>query len=142
METSASHSNAPLLKLRTNRGAGEFFILTLLTASLYSIVVFTHISTEINDIASRHDGKKTMHFCLVLVLGLLSFGIVPLIWTHRLSNRMGVELMRRQLPYEFSARAFWLWCILGAFILVGPIVYVHRLMRSMNYLAADYNRAG
>lgn len=142
METPVTQQNAPLIPLRTNRGAGEFFILTLLTASLYSIVVFSHISTEINDIASRHDGKRTMHYCLVLVLGLLTFGIVPLVWMHQLSNRIGDELRRRRLPRELSATTFWGWCIAGAFIGVGPIIYIHKLMHAINYLAADYNRAG
>lgn len=25
---------------------------------------------------------------------------------------------------------------------IGPLVYIHKLMHAMNYLAADYNRVG
>ena len=46
--------------LRTNRGLAKFFFLSLITFNIYGIVVMSHISTEINQIASKNDGKNTM----------------------------------------------------------------------------------
>lgn len=44
----------------------------------------SNISTDINTIASRYDGKKTMHYCLVLfIFSWLTLGIVPLSGTIR-----------------------------------------------------------
>ena len=101
------------------------------------------VSTDINVIASRYDGKKTMHFCLLLFLySWLSCGIVPFVWHHRLSNRIGAELRRRGIPYSFSANTFWSWSVLGSFIGIGPLVYTHKLFKAMNKLSQHYNVNG
>ncbi|SRR5574344_367881 len=143
-ETSTNGSaNAPVVQLRTNRGLAKFFFLSLITFGIYALVVMSHISTEINSIASRHDHKKTMHFCLVFfIFSWLTMGIVPLVWFNNISSRIGMELKRRNLPYEFSARTFWGWFILGSLIIVGPFIYFHKLMKAMNTLAQDYNVRG
>ena len=39
-----------------------------------------------------------MNYCLVvLIFSWLTMGIVPLVWAHRFSNRVGSELLRRNL---------------------------------------------
>ena len=131
-------------QLRTDRGLIKFVLLSLITFGIYGIVVMSHISTEINDIASKHDGKHTMHYCLVFfVLSWLTFGIYPLIWYHNLSNRIGNELTRRNLAYSFSAGTFWGWGFLGILLFgIGPLVYLYKLLTAMNTLAADYNKVG
>ena len=101
------------------------------------------ISTDINVIASRYDGKKTMHYCLlVFIFTGLTFGIAPLVWYHRISKRIGNELNRRGISYSFGAGSFWGWNILGALIGIGPLVYTHKLFKAMNKLCADYNVNG
>ncbi len=133
----------PAGQLQTNRGLVKFILLSLITLGIYSIVVMSKISRDINILAGRYDGKKTMHFCWILFLfSWLTFGIVPLIWYHRLSDRMGTELVRRGIDYRFGAGSFWLWCILGSLIVVGPFVYTHKLLKAMNLLCADYNEKG
>ena len=85
-----------------------------------------------------------MHYCLVtLVLGGLTCGILPLIWMHQLSDRIGNELKRRNLGYDFGAGTFWLWGILGSMLCgVGIIVYWYKLCKAMNLLCEDYNNRG
>jgi len=140
METNV---NAPAMQLRTNRGLAKVFFLSLITFGIYSIVVESHISEELNLIASRHDGRKTMHFCLIyFIFSWLTFGIVPLVWYHRTSDRMHGELVRRQIDYSFGASDFWLWCVLGSLIIVGPYIYIHKRMKAMNLINADYNQKG
>ena len=134
---------APIAQLKTNRSLLKFILLSLVTFGIYSIVVMSSISTDINTIASRYDGKKTMHYCLVLfVLSGLTLGIFPLIWKHQLSERIGNELTRRGIDFQFGAKTFWLWGVLGSFILVGPFIYTHKLLQSMNLLCEDYNVRG
>ena len=115
----------------------------MITFGIYGLVVMSAVSTDINAIASRYDGKKTMHYCLVVfVFSWLTLGIVPLVWSHKISNRIGNELTRRGISYSFGASTFWLWGVLGSLILVGPFIYTHKLLKSMNLLAANYNVNG
>ena len=129
--------------LKINRSLVKFILLSLITFGIYGIVVLSGISSDINTIASRYDGKKTVHYCLMyFVFSWLTLGIYPLIWYHGLSKRIGNELKRRNIPYSFGAGSFWGWNVLGAFIVVGPLVYSYKLLKSMNLLCADYNARG
>lgn len=136
-------SDAPVGQLKTNRGLLKFILLSLITFGIYGLVVLSNISSDINTIASRYDGKKTMHYCLVLfIFSWLTLGIVPIVWYHKLSKRIGGELRRRGINYSFGAGTYWGWDFFGVLILVGPFVYYHKLMKAMNLLATDYNRRG
>ena len=129
--------------LQTNRSLTKYILLGLITLGIYDIVVMTKISNDINTIASKYDGKHTMNFCLVAFLfSWLTFGIVPLVWYHRLSSRIGVEQARRNQPVTMTAGTFWGWYFLGSLIIVGPFVYAYRLLHSMNALSEDYNKVG
>jgi len=133
----------PALQLRTNRGLLKYYLLGLITLWIYPLVVESHISEELNLVASPYDGKRTMHFCLVVfIFSWLTLNIVPIVWFHRTSARMGDELARRGIDYNFGAADFWLWNVLGVLILVGPFVYIHKRMKAMNLINADYNVKG
>jgi len=134
---------APVGKLKTNRGLLKFILLSLITFGIYGIVVMSSVSSDINTIASRYDGKKTMHYCLVFfIFSWLTFGIVPLVWSHKISARIGAELGRRGIGYQFGAGTYWGWGILGSLIVVGPFIYLHKLLKSMNLLSEHYNING
>lgn len=134
---------APVATLKTNRSLLKMILLSLITFGIYGLVVMSAVSTDINLIASRYDGKKTMHYCLVyFIFSWLTFGIVPLVWGHRISGRIGNELTRRGISYQFGSATYWLWGILGSLIIVGPFIYTHKMLKSMNLLAADYNTRG
>lgn len=144
MENTTYQTNtAPVSQLKTNRGLAKFILLTIVTLGIYSIIYYSSISSDINIIASRYDGKKTMHFCLMaLIVAPLTLGIYGIVWYHQLSNRIGSELTRRGIDYSFGAKDFWLWNVLGLLIIVGPFVYVHKLSKAMNLLAVDFNARG
>ena len=134
---------APAKQLKTNRGLLKLILLSIITLGIYGIVVMSGVSTDINIVASRYDGRKTMHFCLVLfIFSWLTCGIVPLVWYHRISDRIGTELARRGIDYNFGAGTFWGWGFFGVLILVGPFIYTYKLLKSMNLLCADYNVRG
>lgn len=133
----------PVGQLKTNRGLLKFILLSMITFGIYGLVVMSAVSTDINVIAGRYDGKKTMHYCLVVfVFAALTLGIVPLVWYHKISNRIGAELSRRGIHYSFGAGSFWGWSILGSFIFVGPFIYIHKLLKAMNLLSGHYNING
>ena len=87
--------------------------------------------------------RASSSFTLVLfIFSWLTLGIVPLVWNHKISDRIGAELTRRGIDYQFGAGTFWGWGILGSLILVGPFIYTHKLLTAMNRLSADYNVNG
>ena len=80
-----------------------------------------------------------MNYLLVcFLLGPVTLGIYTLIWNHQLSNRIGDELKARNLGYEFDAGTFWGWGFFGSLILIGPFVFVHKLLKSMNLINESY----
>lgn len=142
-QNSNYNNQAPVGNLNTSRGLGKFILLSIVTLGIYSIIYYSGISTDINIIASRYDGKKTMHYCLMFfLLGPITLYIFGLVWFNNLSSRIGNELKRRGLNYDFGASDFWLWNVLGSLILVGPFIYIHKLSKAMNLLAQDYNYKG
>lgn len=134
----------PVEQLRTDRGLLKYWLLGAVTMGIYPLVVETHISRELNLVVTPHDGKKTLNYLLIVfLLSWLTLGIMSLVWFHGTSARMGAELNRRGLGYSFGAKDFWLWCILGACLFgIGPLVYIHKRMKAMNLINADYNVKG
>ena len=129
------------LPLRTERSFVAYFFLNIITLGIYSLVQVSHIGREVNLVASEHDGKHTMHFCwIVFIFSWLTFGIAPLVWYHRISNRIGNELRRRGVTSDFGADTFWLWFILGSLIYIGPYVYIYKRIVAMNQLNDLYNK--
>lgn len=134
---------APVGQLKTNKGLLKTILLSLITFGIYPLVVMSAVSNEINIVASRYDGKKTMHYCLLcFIVAPLTFGIAGIVWSHRISNRIGAELNRRGIAYSFSATDYWLWNVLGSIIAIGPLVYMHKLFTAVNKMNAHYNMNG
>lgn len=129
--------------LRTNRGLLKYILLSFITLGIYSIVCLSHISSEINWVASKHDGRYTTHYCLVFfVLSWLTLGIVPLLWINNICDRMGDELYVRGIDYSFGAGTFWGWGFIGSLIFIGPFIFLHKFFKAMNLINADYNAKG
>jgi hypothetical protein len=135
--------NRPFMQLRTNRGLLKMCFLGFITFGIYPLVVESHISEELNLVIAGRDGRHTMHYCLIyFIFSWLTCGIAPIVWYHRTSDRMDCELARRQIDYEFGSLDFWLWCILGSLIVIGPFVYTYKRMKAMNLINEDYNQKG
>jgi len=120
----------------------KMILLGMITFGIYPLIKFCNISTDINAIAGKYDGKQTMHFGLVILLSSITFGIATLVWAHKVSDRIGEECARRGVGEEFSAKTFWIWNVLGSFIVVGPFIYLNKLCNCMNALVDNYNTYG
>lgn len=128
-------------KLTTNRGLLLYIVFTIITLGIYPLVAFTLISNEVNKVC--RDGKSTMQFWIVWLLSLITFGIPMLVWYHRISNRIGNELKRRNINYSFSSMTFWGWYVLGTLLFgIGPFVFIHKFLKASNQINADYNQKG
>ena len=120
-------SNAPAYQLKTNKGLLKTILLSL-----------------INTVASKYDGRRTMHFCLLtFVIAPITCGIAALVWYNNISDRIGAELRRRGVDYSFGAGTYWGWGFFGSLLFgVGPLVYLHKLFKATNLMNADYNVNG
>ena len=126
--------------LRTDRSLGMYILLSIVTFGIYHLICFYNIGDDLNRIIGVADGRKTRNYVLVaLLLSPITFGVMYFIWYHQMSNRVGQELRRRGIDFQLDASTYWLWSILGGFIIVGPFIYIHKLFTAMNLLSASYN---
>lgn len=132
----------PRLQLPVRRGLGKMVFLGIVTLFIYPVVIWSRIVTELNIAASRYDGKRTMPYFAMVTLAPFTLGIYALVWMHKFCRRIGDELCRRGIDYKFGPSTFWLWNILGSLIIVGPFIFTHKLMKSMNKINADFNVNG
>ena len=132
----------PRLQLPTRRGLGKMFFLSILTFGIYPTVIWSRIVTELNIVASRYDGKRTMPYFGMLMLSPITLGIYTLVWMHNFCHRIRDESVRRNTGANFGPADFWLWGVLGSLILVGPFIFVHKLMKAMNKMNTNYNVYG
>ena len=132
----------PAIQFATNRSLWKMILFGILTLGIYDVVIWCKMVTELNVAACRYDGKRTMPYFAMAALAPATFGIYVLVWCHKFSNRVGAEVSRRGYDYSFGAKTFWLWNVLGSLILVGPFIYLHKLMTAMNAINADFNENG
>ncbi|MCR5823822.1 MAG: DUF4234 domain-containing protein [Lachnospiraceae bacterium] len=138
-----AYGSAPANRLKTNRSLLVFILLNAITLGIYGLIAMSNVGESLNCAASKYDGKKTMHYCLLFfIVGPLTLEIGSLVWFHNMSSRVGNELKRRGIDYSFGAGTFWGWNVLGLLILVGPLVYTHKLFKAMNLICEDYNVKG
>lgn len=167
-------SAAPKNQLPTKRGLGKMILFSILTLGIYPMVIWSRLVGEVNMVASRYDGERSMSFFGMLMLSPITLGIHSLVWMHKLCRRIGTELQRRNVNSTFGARDFWLWNVLMGFLasvltgvgaglaatgfnvqivlwilicvgilaLIGPFVFLHKLMKAMNQLNGNYNVNG
>lgn len=122
----------------TSQGIGYlcFFITALIWTSI-SFVKLDHLRKDLNTIASPYDHLETPSPWMMLI------PFYPLMWYHKMSNRVGNELQRRGFEKDFDCNTFWIWFVLAAIIIIiGNLVYYDRLFKAMNKLAQDYNANG
>lgn len=131
------------MQMATNRSMLKTILLNLITCGIYGIIFYYSLAENINLIASRRDGRKTMNYLIMaLLLTPITCGIAPLVWMNNLSDRIGNEARARGVQTSFGAGTFWLWNILGSLIIIGPFIYLHQLCETMNAICADYNQKG
>ncbi len=139
----APQYNRPVYLLKTNRSLAKLILLSMVTFGIYAIIVYCGISESVNTVATRNDQKHTMHFALLMFLiGPITFGIAYIVWFHKISNRIGDELRRRNIPTTFDASSYWIWNVLGSVIIIGPFIYAYKLLTSTNQLCESYNING
>ena len=133
-----------MLQFKTDRSLLKVLLLSFITCGIYAFFFCAKIGDDINIIASRRDGRKTMNYwLLVFIVCPLTCGIGALIWYNNLSERIGNEARARGIATNFGSGTYWIWSVLGSFLcFIGPLVYIHKLCETMNAISADYNARG
>lgn len=126
-------------KLKTNRNMWTFMVLNLLTLGIYGVIFFIPFSFDLDKIAPRRDGTKTMNYLTAYIISWLTFSIAIMVWHYQIAERIEEALAKRKIDYDFGTGTFWSWYVFGSFILVGPFVYMYKLCKAMNLLCAHYN---
>ena len=130
-------------QLATNRSLTKFILLGIITLGIYSVWQTARSGDDLNLMASKWDGKRSMSYWLIFfLLGPITLQIMSLVWWNGFAARIGNEQVRRGLPKTVSASDFWLWGILGSIIIVGPFIFAHKWLHAMNSLCANYNEFG
>lgn len=133
----------PMRLMKNDRAMWKLIVFGIITCGIYTIVFWSGVGEDMNVMASRRDGKKTMHYCLVFfLLQEITCGIFSLVWFHQLTQRIGDEARARGMQTDLGASTFWLWNILGSFIIVGPFIYANKVCEAMNFIANSYNANG
>ena len=127
------------VKLQTNRKMWKLMLFSVLTLGLYAIFFFIPFSFDIDKVAPRRDGERTMNYLWAHILALFTFSIVVDVWHFLIAQRIEEALSVRNIDYDFGTKDFWHWLVLGSLILVGPFIYYHKLCTAMNLLCEHYN---
>lgn len=107
------YTQQPSRRLNTNRSIWKYLLLGMVTCGIYDLIIMYSVSEDINEIASRYDGKKTMNFILMyFLIAPITLGIGAIVWFHNLSKRISNELQRRNISYNFGTGTFWILYIL------------------------------
>ena len=133
---------APAVKLTTSRGLLKLILLSIITLGIYEIWFLYSVKRDLNTVAGTHNGNRTMGLILLIILSCITFGIAPIVWFHKISNRIGREQVYRGIPQTISAASFWGWAVIGSIITIGPLVYMYKMCHSMNSICAHYNMYG
>ena len=75
-------ASRPALQLPTERSLLKMIFLGIITFGIYAIVIQSRISSEINIVASRYDGKRTIPFLAAFWIMYITFFIYGFIWNH------------------------------------------------------------
>ncbi len=126
-------------KLKTNRRMWKLMLLNILTCGIYSIIFFIPFTFDLDKIAPKREGEKTMNYLFAFLLSLVTCSIMLVVWHYQIAARIQKALEDRNIDYEFGTGDFWGWYVIGELILVGPFIYFHKLCKAMNLLCESYN---
>lgn len=126
-------------KLKSNRSLLKFILLSIITFGIYTLIFYSKLGSDLNKIATKYDGKITWNYVLVSILSIFTLGIPNLIWYYSLGARLENELKRRNLEICICKSDFWIWYFLGSIIIIGPYIYIYKIIKSINLIVDHYN---
>lgn len=120
------------------RSLAVLILLSLVTCGIYAIVFFYQYTEDVNKIC-HGDGKSSMSYILVCLLSVITCGIYWFYWLYQQANRLYCAAPRYRMNFQEDGGTVLLWYLLGSFIIVGPFIALHILIKNMNAIAPVYN---
>jgi hypothetical protein len=124
------------VKERSLAGA---ILLPIITLGIYGLYWIHAIARDMNRLCAG-DGRKTGGLAMVFFVGIITFGIYDLYWYYALADRLQDNAPRYGLAFKEGGGTVLLWATLGTFIIVGPFISLHIIIKNINALAQIYNR--
>ena len=122
-----------------NRSLIGLVLLSIVTFGIYGLYWIYKIAKDVNTIC-QGDGKKTAGLIKYWLLGIITFGIYQLIWVYMLGDRLQDNAQKYNITIKESGGTVLLWLILGSFIIIGPFIALHIIIKNTNALANEYNK--
>ena len=125
------------------RGLVKIVLLSIITFGIYGLIHVCGIVKDLNKCRQGHgETKKSMNPIGVVFLSVITLGIVPIVWGHRLTKRMSDELEYRDISYSLKVWHYWVYEILLCETVVCPIIYLHKLIKASNLINKHHNTYG
>lgn len=125
------------------RGLVKIVLLSIITFGIYGLIHVCGIVKDLNKCRQGHgETKKSMNPIGVVFLSVITLGIVPIVWGHRLTKRMSDELEYRDISYSLKEWHYWVYEILLCETVVCPIIYLHKLIKASNLINNHHNTYG
>ena len=125
------------------RGFVKIVLLSIITFGIYGLIHVCGIVKDLNKCRQGHgETKKSMNPIGVVFLSVITLGIVPIVWGHRLTKRMSNELEYRDISYSLKEWHYWVYEILLCETVVCPIIYLHKLIKASNLINKHHNTYG
>ena len=121
------------------RGLVGLILFSIITLGIYGFYWIYKLAKDVNAICEG-DGKKTGGLLKYILLGIITFGIYDLIWLYMLGDRLQDNGPKYNLTFKESGGTILLWYLLGSFIIVGPFIALHIIIKNTNALADEYNK--
>ena len=124
-------------KLKTNRGWFKLWFLTFITCGIYPFFFYHRFAKDIN-LVCEEDGRKTAGLGKLILFSLITFGVYSIIWMWKTANRIRAYGVRHNVPVNTSGAKYFLWCTVGNLLFgLGPIIGLHKYLKSMNKICKD-----
>lgn len=115
-----------------------FFLFSILTCGIYTVIVYCNMGKEINKICEG-DGKEQMNYFLAFLLGMVTFGIYPIVWVYKAMSRLDDNGYRYNVDVKHKANDYLLWLLVGSLLCgVGSFVAIYYFIDSVNQFSEVY----
>lgn len=128
-------------KCATNRSLAKWFFLGLITLNIYNIVVMSRLGKDLNHIQMMLDvpGKRLKSYFLSFLLGIITLGIVPLIWEIKAISRVYTYADKAFTPTFWGPKKVILFKTLLIWTIICPIMALSKLFKTANLVCKWYN---
>lgn len=128
-------------KCATNRFWLKYFLLTIITLGIYSLVFWVRFGKDLNRIKEKagFEGKNLMNYIGALFLGIITLGIVPFVWVIRAILRTYHAADELKVQKHGSVALVIIFNTLLSWTLVCPIIAMHKYYKTMNNICKWYN---